>query len=72
MKKAGYSMLCDVCKTELKRLVLGTNVIYYCRKCGCLSSELSVSEEAKLFNSQTPMSFQKNSSVTGLKFSRNT
>ncbi|MDQ1251725.1 MAG: hypothetical protein QG646_836 [Euryarchaeota archaeon] len=59
MKKASYSMYCGACKTELKRLILGSNILYYCRKCGCLSSELSLAEETKVFNSQAPVFPQK-------------
>ncbi|WP_170943416.1 hypothetical protein [Methanosarcina spelaei] len=40
MKNASVSMFCSVCQTTLKRQVLGSNVFYYCRDCGSVSSEV--------------------------------
>jgi len=71
MKKASNSMLCSTCKSELKRQILGTNVFYYCRKCGCLSSELFIVEGTNVFHSQATMPFYKTGSVTDLKLFEN-
>ncbi|HOA69839.1 MAG: hypothetical protein ACHQXK_00375 [Methanosarcina thermophila] len=32
------SVECVRCGTPLKKQVIGSNVFYYCRKCGCTSS----------------------------------
>jgi len=45
MKNASVSMFCSGCQTTLKRQVLGSNVFYYCRGCGSVSSEVYFSGE---------------------------
>ena len=40
-------MLCIICQASLKRQVIGSNVFYYCRKCGCVSSEMYLTKEVK-------------------------
>jgi len=56
MKNASVSMFCSVCQTTLKRQVLGSNVFYYCRNCGSVSSEVYLSGEANVFHSHKPTS----------------
>ncbi|WP_141706369.1 MULTISPECIES: zinc finger domain-containing protein [Methanosarcina] len=36
------SAKCVRCGTPLKKQVIGSNVFYYCRKCGCTSSAISI------------------------------
>jgi len=45
-------MFCTACKTILKRQILGSNVFYYCRNCGCVSSEAYLSKEVNTFDIQ--------------------
>lgn len=54
MEKASFSVFCNVCKTTLKRQVLGSNIIYYCRDCGSVISETCVSEETNILHAQKP------------------
>ncbi|HEY3362576.1 MAG TPA: hypothetical protein VGK06_12380 [Methanosarcina sp.] len=54
MENANVSMFCSVCQTKLKRQVLGSNVFYYCKNCGCVSSEAYLSGEINVLNSQKP------------------
>ncbi len=69
MKNCGSYIFCTVCQTGLKRQVLGSNIFYYCRNCGCLSSEASLFEETKAINSQKSLSVHKASSVIDHKLS---
>jgi transcription initiation factor TFIIIB Brf1 subunit/transcription initiation factor TFIIB len=69
MGNTSVSMLCSLCQTSLKRQVLGSNVFYYCRKCGCVSSEAYFSEEINLFSVKKSISGHRLSSVTDLKLS---
>jgi len=41
------SIKCIRCGTPLKMQVIGSNVFYYCRKCGCTSSAVSASMSSK-------------------------
>lgn len=54
MGNASVSIFCSICQTKLKRQVLGSNVFYYCRKCGCVSSEAYLSGGINVLNSQKP------------------
>ncbi|MCQ1537306.1 hypothetical protein FTO70_16830 [Methanosarcina sp. KYL-1] len=37
---------CIRCGTALKKQVLGSNTLYYCRKCGCTSSATAINTSA--------------------------
>jgi len=54
MKNESISMFCSVCQTMLKRQVLGSNVFYYCRKCGSMISEAYLSGGVNVFHTQKP------------------
>jgi len=69
MGDASISMLCSVCQTSLKRQVLGSNVFYYCRNCGCVSSEAYFSKEVNGLYVQKSISAHRVSSATNLKLS---
>jgi len=69
MENAIFSIFCSICQTRLKRQVLGSNILYYCRNCGCVSSEACLSTEINALCAQEPLSVQKTSSVTDLKLS---
>lgn len=69
MEEASFSVFCNVCKTTLRRQVLGSNIFYYCRNCGSVSSEICVTKEINAFLVQEPLSIQKAPSSAGLKFS---
>ncbi|WP_292390914.1 hypothetical protein [Methanosarcina sp. UBA5] len=56
MRNASVSMFCSVCQTTLKRQVLGSNVFYYCRNCGSVSSEAYLSGGANVSHNQKPTS----------------
>ncbi|HEY3361129.1 MAG TPA: hypothetical protein VGK06_04675 [Methanosarcina sp.] len=56
------SLECIRCGTLLKKQVIGSNKFYYCRKCGCISSVISVSVPAQSANEQINI---KNESVPG-------
>jgi hypothetical protein len=70
MENSGSYIFCTVCQTRLKRQVLGSNIFYYCRNCGYLSSEANFSEKIIEFHAQEPLSTQKTPSVTDLKISK--
>jgi len=59
MEKASLSAFCSVCKTKLKRQVLGSNIFYYCRNCGSLISEIYVSDEINFLHVQKSPSVQR-------------
>lgn len=61
---------CIECKAWLKRQVIGSNVFYYCRSCGRVSSEVCLSGGSGMHHSQKPFA-QRASSVTGLEVSEN-
>ena len=54
---------CTVRQTRMKRQVLGSNIFYYCRNCGCLSSEANISKEINELYDQKPLPVHKTSSV---------
>lgn len=66
MKNANVSMFCSVCQTMLKRQILGSNVFYYCRKCGSAISEVYLSEGANVFHTQKPTSLDMTSVPSNL------
>lgn len=70
MQNAIFSIFCSICQTRLKRQVLGSNIFYYCRNCGCVISEACLSTEINALCAQEPLSVQKTSSVTNLKLSK--
>jgi hypothetical protein len=69
MDKECFSMFCCTCKTKLKRQVLGSNIFYYCRSCGCLSSEAYLAGETKVIRAPDSLSVHEVSSPTGPKLS---
>ena len=69
MENSSSYIFCSLCKTRMKRQVLGSNIFYYCRHCGCLSSETSLFEETKAINVQKSVSINKTSSVIEHKLS---
>jgi hypothetical protein len=66
MGNASVPMFCSECQTKLKRQVLGSNIFYYCRNCGCVSSEAYLSEEVKVLHVQKPISAKGASSPLNL------
>ncbi|RPJ72803.1 MAG: hypothetical protein EHM20_13280 [Alphaproteobacteria bacterium] len=66
MGNASISMFCSVCQTKLKRQVLGSNVFYYCRNCGCVSSEAYLSGGVNGLHSQKPTTINRASSALSL------
>ena len=60
---------CSVCETRLKRQVIGSNVFYYCRSCGRVSSEACFSGGIDLLQVQKSLSVHMVSSTTDSKFS---
>ncbi|WP_082091133.1 MULTISPECIES: zinc finger domain-containing protein [Methanosarcina] len=41
------SAKCVRCGTPLRKQVIGSNVFYYCKKCGCTSSAISASTSSQ-------------------------
>jgi len=35
---AAQFKLCSFCQTPMKKQMLGSNVVYYCKHCGCTTS----------------------------------
>jgi DNA-directed RNA polymerase subunit M/transcription elongation factor TFIIS len=66
MENVSFSIFCSVCQNMLKRQVLGPNIFYYCRNCGCVSSEACLSGKVNVLNIQEPLSVQGVSSGTNL------
>ncbi|MPM91617.1 hypothetical protein SDC9_138748 [bioreactor metagenome] len=60
---------CSVCETRLKRQVIGSNVFYYCRNCGRVSSEACLSGGIDLLQVQKSLSVHMVSSTTDSKIS---
>ena len=56
MGNANTSMFCIVYQTKLKRQVIGSNVFYYCRNCGCVSSEAYLSWDINVLHVQKSIS----------------
>lgn len=69
MEKFGIQKFCGACETRLKRQVMGSNVFYYCRNCGRVSSEACLSGGIDMFRVQKPLSSHRVSSSTGLTLS---
>lgn len=61
---------CIECKSRLKRQVIGSNVFYYCRNCGRMSSEICLSWGSGVHPAQKSFA-QKASYVTELEVSEN-
>jgi uncharacterized Zn finger protein len=47
--KNGY-LCCEKCHNELKRQLIGSNVFYYCRECGRISSAKDITNTASKDN----------------------
>jgi len=67
MENFGIHKFCSVCETRLKRQVIGSNVFYYCRNCGRVSSEACFSGGVEVLQVQKPLSAHEVSYNTGLK-----
>lgn len=67
MENISIPVFCSECGTRLKRQVMGSNVFYYCRSCGRLSSEACFSGESEVLQVQKPLSTHRMSSTNGLK-----
>lgn len=70
MEKPSSYIFCTKCQTRLKRQVLGSNIFYYCRNCGYLSSEVNFSEKNIELHAQEPLSTQRTPAAAGLKPSK--
>lgn len=62
---------CSECKAQLKRQVINSNIFYYCRDCGRMSSEVCFSGGSGITHAQKPLSAQRASSVTDMEVSEN-
>lgn len=58
------SLECVRCGALLKKQVIGSNEIYYCRKCGSTSSAVSMSVPAKSANKQINVELIPNIELT--------
>ena len=56
MDEFNASVYCSICDTRLKRQVVGSNVLYYCRKCGRISSAACLFETSSVLKEQVPVS----------------
>jgi hypothetical protein len=59
MEEASLSACCSVCKTVLKRQVLGSNIFYYCQNCGSVISEICVLDEMNILHIQKSLSVKR-------------
>lgn len=71
MENFNVPMFCSECKAQLKRQIINSNVFYYCRSCGRMSSEACFSGGSGMIRAQEPLSVQRASSVTELEVSEN-
>jgi hypothetical protein len=69
MENSSIQKFCSACEARLKRQVMGSNVFYYCRSCGRVSSEACLSGGVDVLHVQKPLSAHRVSSVTDLKLS---
>lgn len=69
MENFGIHKFCSACETGLKRQVIGSNVFYYCRNCGRVSSEVFFSGGVDVLQVQRPLSAHRASSNTDLNLS---
>lgn len=67
MENISIPKFCSECGTLLKRQVMGSNVFYYCRSCGRLSSEACFSGGSEVLQVQKTLSSHRVSSTAGLK-----
>ncbi|MCC4769202.1 hypothetical protein FXV91_02965 [Methanosarcina sp. DH2] len=72
MENSSIHKFCSVCETRLKRQVMGSNVFYYCRSCGRVSSEACLSGGVDVLHVQKSLSAHRVSSTTDLKLSEDT
>lgn len=70
MENSGTYIFCSVCQTRLNRQVLGSNIFYYCRNCGCLSSEANFSKKTNEFHAQESLSTQRTPAAIDIKLSK--
>ncbi|WP_048124693.1 hypothetical protein [Methanosarcina lacustris] len=71
MENFSVPLFCSECKSQLKRQVLNSNVLYYCRNCGRMSSEVCFSGGSGMIHIPEPLSAQRKSSITDLEVSEN-
>lgn len=67
MENFGIHKFCSECETRLKRQVIGSNVFYYCRSCGRVSSEACFSGGIDLLQVQKSLPVHRVSSTAGFK-----
>ncbi|WP_082089230.1 hypothetical protein [Methanosarcina horonobensis] len=72
MKNFDIHKFCSACDTRLKRQVMGSNVFYYCRSCGRVSSEACLSGGVNMLRVQRPLSAHRVSSTADFNLSKNT
>ncbi|MHC1756895.1 MAG: hypothetical protein AB9861_15965 [Methanosarcina sp.] len=66
MESFSIHKFCSACETRLKRQVMGSNIFYYCRNCGRVSSEACLSGGVDVLHVQKPLSAHRVSSATDL------
>lgn len=69
MENFGIQKFCSICETRLKRQVMGSNVFYYCRDCGRVSSEACFLGGVDVLQVQKPLCAHRVSSSSDLKLS---
>ena len=55
MDEFNASVYCSACETRLKRQVVGSNILYYCRKCGRMISAACLFETPGILKEQAPV-----------------
>lgn len=53
MDEFNASVYCSACETRLKRQVMGSNIFYYCRKCGRMISASCLFETPGILKEKT-------------------
>jgi len=69
MENSSSYTICMVCQKLLKRQVLGSNILYYCRNCGYLISEAHLSNETETCSPIDPLTVHVPSSAVAFKLS---
>ncbi|HIH75098.1 MAG TPA: hypothetical protein HA306_07980 [Methanosarcina sp.] len=71
MENLSVHKFCSACEARLKRQVMGSNIFYYCRSCGRVSSEACLSGGANMLHATTSLDCRV-SSKNNLKPSEDT
>lgn len=69
MEDSSSYPICTVCQKLLKRQILGSNILYYCRNCGYLISEAHLSNETETCLPMDPLTVHVPSSAIALNIS---